>query len=484
MCDQEVGRSSGSAPRASEPLLPDAPAHLEAEHRHLVRRCPACGARIDEEAQICPLCGIDLNLAALEQAVAEAVAGPEPEGEPGLEPDEVGVDAAGEEAAASRFCRACGAPVARTAKQCTLCGAEIVELRVKPRRKVRWLSLVGAGVILSVAVIGLFFAARTGKAYWENLSTPVPTRTPLPRFTVAARAAPPTATDTPTWTPTCTATALPTATSTPTRTPSPTPTLTPTPIVHVVQSGETLYSIARYYGVTVESLAKANDISTMSYLHPDDELLVPNEGQIPTPTVPPTAFTHHVRAGEQLSSIAERYGVSEERIREANDLEAGASLTAGIELIIPLDPTVTPLPTETPTATPTTGPPYAAPLLVYPEDEATFQGPDETITLQWASVGILAEDEWYAVHLSYLGTRSDGEASEVTAYTQITSWRVPAEWYPGEDAQEHDFEWTVQVVRKSEPEKAPQIAAIRKKSPDESPQLLCPIGGVRKFAWR
>jgi LysM repeat protein len=208
----------------------------------------------------------------------------------------------------------------------------------------------------------------------------------------------------------------------------------------------------------------------MSYLHPNDELIIPVEGATPSPTVPPSEVVHVVQEGERLSDIVDRYGVSEERIRRANELESGTRIQPGDRLIVPLNRTPGPTATPTSTFTPTPGPPYPAPHLLYPLQNATFRGADGAVTLQWASVGILEEDEWYAVDLRYLGRRPHGQSSQVTVYTRITSWRVPEEWYPGRDASEHRFEWTVYVVRQAEA--------------TEPTVLISPEGYVRRFEWR
>lgn len=98
------------------------------------------------------------------------------------------------------------------------------------------------------------------------------TRAPQPTFTPLPTA---TATDTPTVAPTATATDTPTVTPTatttdpPTVTPPPVPplaTATPTPnqqgeIVHQVQPGETIYTIATQYGVLWSQLTAHNQIS-------------------------------------------------------------------------------------------------------------------------------------------------------------------------------------------------------------------------------
>ena len=57
-----------------------------------------------------------------------------------------------------------------------------------------------------------------------------------------------------------------------------TPTPEPKPAVlavHVVQAGETLYSIAGQYGVTVEAIAAANGIGSDYLIHAGNQLTIP-----------------------------------------------------------------------------------------------------------------------------------------------------------------------------------------------------------------
>lgn len=77
--------------------------------------------------------------------------------------------------------------------------------------------------------------------------------------------------------------------------------------IHIVQSGETLFSIASRYGVDESVLAFNNDVS--------DPLRLP-VGQ-PIAVVTPT-LTHTVRPGETVFSIAARYGVTPEHIYRRN----------------------------------------------------------------------------------------------------------------------------------------------------------------------
>jgi LysM repeat protein len=216
-----------------------------------------------------------------------------------------------------------------------------------------------------------------------------------------------------------------------------------------VQTGETLFSIAEFYGVSISALTQANDLTTASYLYPENELIIPipttGSDPLPTATARTREVVHTVQAGETLSDIVQRYGITIQKLLEANGMQSGATLSAGDTLVIPLDGDPTPTPTPGPTTTPTPGLPFAAPHLLYPLQNADLQG--EAIVLHWTSVGILAEDEWYALSLRYLGLRADGQPSEIVAYTRITSWHIPEQWALGPEAQERRFEWTVQVVR-------------------------------------
>jgi LysM repeat protein len=72
---------------------------------------------------------------------------------------------------------------------------------------------------------------------------------------------------------------------------------------------------------------------------PEDVLTVvtPTAGAPPprTPTPVPAEQRYVVREGDSLSAIAARFGVSEEAIRQANNLADPNSIFVGQELIIP-----------------------------------------------------------------------------------------------------------------------------------------------------
>jgi peptidoglycan/xylan/chitin deacetylase (PgdA/CDA1 family) len=94
------------------------------------------------------------------------------------------------------------------------------------------------------------------------------------------------ATQTPT--PTGSAPASGTFTSSPTPVPSGgEPTLPPTGVTYVVQAGDTMYSIAQRFGVTVDAIVEANGISDPSNITVGEVLIIP--GVTAAPTAPATA---------------------------------------------------------------------------------------------------------------------------------------------------------------------------------------------------
>ena len=65
--------------------------------------------------------------------------------------------------------------------------------------------------------------------------------------------------------------------------------------------------------------------------------------------------------------------------------------------------------------------------------------------LQWASVGILNEREYYSVELVI----PDDESGFVTVSytTRSTIWRVPVDYLPEAGSENRTFSWRVHVVR-------------------------------------
>ncbi len=113
---------------------------------------------------------------------------------------------------------------------------------------------------------------------------------------------------------------------------------------HIVQPGETLYGIARQYGVKVEDVCAWNKISKDDKLRTGSRLAITAQENINTaatvdvtekPAAKDRMVTHKVRRGETLAQIADDYDVSIESLRKANKLGRRGHIAAGMTLVLP-----------------------------------------------------------------------------------------------------------------------------------------------------
>jgi len=89
--------------------------------------------------------------------------------------------------------------------------------------------------------------------------------------------------------------------------------------IHVVRAGETLRSIARANKIDPQELADFNAMRMSDPLLPGQSLRIPTSG-----TSTNSFLTHRVQKGDSIATIARRYGVSVEEIRRLNPLAVGA----------------------------------------------------------------------------------------------------------------------------------------------------------------
>ncbi|GGC78545.1 hypothetical protein GCM10007216_06280 [Thalassobacillus devorans] len=99
--------------------------------------------------------------------------------------------------------------------------------------------------------------------------------------------------------------------------------------IHVVRAGDTLYRIARSYGVTVDELAAANNLSNPNLIRIGQFI------KIPAKTIG-GGDVYTVKAGDTLYSIAKKYNVSVSDIVAANQLANANLIQVGQKLIIPV----------------------------------------------------------------------------------------------------------------------------------------------------
>ncbi|MER2599582.1 MAG: LysM domain-containing protein [Caldilineales bacterium] len=95
---------------------------------------------------------------------------------------------------------------------------------------------------------------------------------------------------------------------------------------HTVTRGQTLWSIARWYGVSVETLQRVNRILDPNRIYAGQLLCIPIGAGGGT--------THVIQRGETLSSIARLYGTTWQCLAHRNHIPNPNHIRAGQLLII------------------------------------------------------------------------------------------------------------------------------------------------------
>lgn len=93
---------------------------------------------------------------------------------------------------------------------------------------------------------------------------------------------------------------------------------------HVMTNEDTLYGLARRYGLTMNIILRANNIKDPLEVRPGSSLKVPLlSGEL-----------YCVRPGETAQTIAKEHGISEYSLREKNFLGREEPVFAGMRLLI------------------------------------------------------------------------------------------------------------------------------------------------------
>lgn len=335
-----------------------------------------------------------------------------------------------------KICPTCGTRVNVDAARCLVCGTTFTQTQAKKSRPAkRQDSIQGPRMptfTLSIPVVIILLIAFVGigggLTYTAlNLTGGIiqPTEAPT-----ATNTLPPTSTATP---------ELPTATST--APPS------PTPFSYVVQPNDVCSGIAFTFNVSVTSIIVENGLSANCDLYVGLELRIPQPTPTPTPLATNTPSSeiatieacekvyHTVQENETLSLIAVSYEVPIEYIMEWSGKTVDTAYF-GETLTIPLclrrsvaGATVTPSP----------APDYPAPELLRPRNGEAFTLENDTVSLQWAAVGELRENEYYLVTVVDV---TSGQNDPLTVAVQDTKLLVPETLRPEDDIP-HIFSWSV-----------------------------------------
>ena len=98
--------------------------------------------------------------------------------------------------------------------------------------------------------------------------------------------------------------------------------------IYIVQPGDNLYLIALKHGTTAEALAAANGVGPPYTVHAGARLVVANPNDLPE-------HNYIVRPGDSLSSIARRKGITVEALAIANGIGPPFTIHVGNWLTVP-----------------------------------------------------------------------------------------------------------------------------------------------------
>jgi len=343
----------------------------------------------------------------------------------------------------TKVCPTCGTRLSENATRCLVCGTELTAKAATKSKKVEsgmqasrmpevTLSLPAA---LGALVIILLIGAAIVYLGLSSGITGTTITTPTAGGTVTATA---------TGTPTATETGTPT--NIPTETPLP-------PFEYTVRTGETCGVISATFKISVQSIIVLNKLSSECFVSVGQILQIPYPTSTPAP--PPTdipndatqtaqaceKISYTVQENDTLSSIALSYNVPQDAIKFYNGLSSD-NVFLGQPITIPLCERFA---TPGPTPTATLPPPYQAPSLLLPADGAAFTLANDVVTLQWASIGTLRDNEAYQVIIEDV---TSGQGRPLTEYVTDTKFIVPTSFRPNDNLA-HVIRWSITTVRQN-----------------------------------
>jgi LysM repeat protein len=339
----------------------------------------------------------------------------------------------------TKVCPTCGTRLAENAARCLVCGTEFsatVEMK-KPRTvQASRMPEITLGLPAALGLLALFLIVGAALVF----------------VVLRLGGEDPIAPKGPTATLTLTATITATVTEAPTETPAPTATIQP-PFEYTVRSGDNCSGIVLTTGTSVQSLIVLNNLSANCTLSVGQVLKVPYPTATPAPEATSTQLSdkqtqqaceqvsYTVQANDTLSTIAATYRVPPEEIKIFNGLSSD-TVFLDMSLSIPLCKRAA---TPGPTPTATIPPPYPAPNLLLPTDGTSFTLANDSITLQWASVGALRDNESYVITIEDV---TEGAGRRLVDYVTDTKYIIPTSFRP-KDNVPHIFRWWISTVRQT-----------------------------------
>jgi LysM repeat protein len=108
---------------------------------------------------------------------------------------------------------------------------------------------------------------------------------------------------------------------------------------YTIVAGDTITRVAARYGVSAGTLLAANNLRWTSIIYPGQTILIPGD---PAPAshrtaLAPAATSYVIRSGDTITHIAARFGVSAQALLDANGISRSSTIYVGRTLTIPAD---------------------------------------------------------------------------------------------------------------------------------------------------
>ncbi len=106
-------------------------------------------------------------------------------------------------------------------------------------------------------------------------------------------------------------------------------------ILYKVKSGDTIFSIARKYKVSILALTKINKLTSSKLIHPGDILKIPSVGYLESAkeaVANNKKSIYIVKAGDTLTTIAKKFNMKIEDLKELNNFKPNPKLKPGMEV--------------------------------------------------------------------------------------------------------------------------------------------------------
>ena len=170
--------------------------------------------------------------------------------------------------------------------------------------------------------------------------------------------------------------------------------------VHIVQRGETLFSISRRYNRPIDEIALANGLSEPYVIHAGNQITIPPVGGAPQapaqapaqPQQPAATSTYIVQRGDSLAAIAAQFGITYIELARMNNIDDPDVLRVGQVLLVPA-PASAPAPTDSGAPSPAAQPTYGTYTVQRGDSLATIAAQFNTTYFELARLNSISDPD-------------------------------------------------------------------------------------------